>query len=602
MAGLFDDLPDDTGTLPAQADYFSDIPSQAEVPEESFFDRAGREVKALYENPAEAMAGSIPVRFAAGAAEPIIGAAQLASRYTNFPMNYLTDKAMEAMGKPSVSDQLAAVVNDWNRTKAEGQALWSNKAPLLQSLGQGSMGLIGLAERFGGGADAAGFVGNVLSPVPLKVGAAITPAKTLLPSVAGRSLGRAGQMAGLGAGLGAIAPSTKTGEEYLPDMTERAAYGALGGALIPALGSALRGGGGYISKLADLLLREGGKTRAAGRVVADVAGDRAPEVISALRAGAAPETAAGATANLGMAEMSGLERMLSRIAPSDYGRIGTVAKGREAAVAQMWDELNAATGPIREKVLQKANKPFAGGGQSGIPISSVVDDINSQLSTPGLSGSDTAQSVLGAFKNKLTEMASKTGRVDANDLYTVRKELGEKILKLARQEGWDKALTKGLVREVQKSIDSTIGRASGTMRPDGTSAWTDYIGKFREGAKEISGITQRAKESAIMGREGEAAARKVFSSEAQPVTIPNILYRPAMVANTILQYLEGKGGSKTANELARLFLPQNKSELATILEQELAKRSSRGLMTSGVRQRIGTGMLQAGERTGREDR
>lgn len=592
MAGIFDDIPNGISGESDKQDYFSDIPSQPSAPDVAPLDKIVGEIKSLGENLPAALAGSTPARFAVGAAEPIIGASQLASKYTNFPMNWLVDKSMELMGKPSISDQISSATSDWNRLKEEGRALWSEKAPTIQYVSQG-VGPVGMAERVTG-EDVMGAMGNLLSPVPLKLGEVIAPAKTLFPSVANKSIGRAAQMAGIGAGLGASSPSTKTGDEYLPDVSERALYGAVGGAILPTASSAIGSAGGYVNKLVDLLLREGGKTRAAGRVVAELTGDRAPEVIAALRSGASPETAAGAASNLGLAELSGLERMLSRVAPSDYGRIGTVAKGREAAISQMWDELNAATGPLREKVLQKANKPFAAaGGQGGIPVSGIVDDINNQLSTPGLYGSDTAQSVLGAFRDKLAGMANKTGYVDANDVYTVRKELGEKILKLARQEGWDKALTKGLVREVQKSIDTTIGRASGTIRPDGTSAWTDYINKFREGAKEIGGITQRAKESAIMGREGESAARKVFSAETQPFTFPNILYRPAMVANTILQYLEGKGGEKTTKELARLFLPQNKGELASVIEQELSNRASGGIIPSSAAQRAIIGALQA---------
>lgn len=213
-------------------------------------------------------------------------------------------------------------------------------------------------------------------------------------------------------------------------------------------------------------------------------------------------------------------------------------------------------------------------GMKPLTVETIVGNIDQKLSTPGLRASDTANTVLTSFKDKILATVGPNGVIDSRDLYTIRKEMGNKIKVLARQEQWDKALTEGLVHDVQHSIDQAIGGASGSLRRDGSSDWTDYLKKYSEGAKRIEGIENRKEVAGRMGNAGREEAQRVFNAEGTPVTLPNLLSRPMMVANAMIRFLEGKGGQKTRNELSRLMQPQNKAELARVMEMEMALRTT----------------------------
>lgn len=236
-------------------------------------------------------------------------------------------------------------------------------------------------------------------------------------------------------------------------------------------------------------------------------------------------------------------------------------------------------------------------GMKPLTVDSIIGQINTRLNTPGLRASDTAQAVLGSFRDKIASVVGDNGVIDSRDLYTIRKEMGNKIKMLSRQEGWDKAMTEGLVKDVQKSIDDAIGSASGSIRRDGTSDWTDYLKKYSEGAKRIEGITERAETANRMGNAGRQEAQRVFNAEEVPITLPNLLSRPIMVANAIIRFMEGKGGQKTVNELSRLMQPQNKEELAALMQAELARRVPAQRTSSVLQRAAGAGAMggMAGE-------
>ena len=236
---------------------------------------------------------------------------------------------------------------------------------------------------------------------------------------------------------------------------------------------------------------------------------------------------------------------------------------------------------------------IAAHGMKPLTVESIIGNIDQKLSTPGLRSSDTANTVLSSFKDKILATVGPNGIIDSRDLYTIRKEMGNKIKVLARQEQWDKALTEGLVHDVQHSIDRAIGGASGSLRRDGTSDWTDYLKRYSEGAKRIEGITERQDIAKRMGNAGREEAQRIFNAEGTPVTLPNLLSRPMMVANAMIRFLEGKGGQATRNELSRLMQPQNKEELARVMEMEMAIRGGKSTLADMMK-RAGTSGLIGG--------
>lgn len=241
-----------------------------------------------------------------------------------------------------------------------------------------------------------------------------------------------------------------------------------------------------------------------------------------------------------------------------------------------------------QRSLEKSAREFqlnsiSAHGMQPLTVGNIISNIDAKLSTPGLRASDTATTVLGAFKDKIQSIVGPDGVIDSRDLYTIRKEMGNRIGVLARQEQWDKRLTEGLVHDVQKSIDEAIGMASGSMRKDGSSGWTDYLKKYSEGAKRIEGIGERQEVAARMGNAGREEAQRIFNADGVPVTLPNLLSRPMMVANAIVRFMDGKGGQKTRDELSRLMQPQNKDELARVMQAEMALRTGRNSMADMLR-------------------
>ena len=78
-----------------------------------------------------------------------------------------------------------------------------------------------------------------------------------------------------------------------------------------------------------------------------------------------------------------------------------------------------------------------------------------------------------------------------------------------------------------------------------------------------------------MGEEGVAAARRISNLDSPELSFSNFLSRPIMITNAVLRKMQGYGSERTMKELARLMKPENKAELAKLIEEEVALRASR---------------------------
>jgi hypothetical protein len=356
------------------------------------------------------------------------------------------------------------------------------------------------------------------------------------------------------------------------------AWGQMAAALgVPiAMMLSIKATGATLARARDILssvLTDKGATRSAGRVATDVAGQAAPAIPGTLRAGENPQTAAQAALPAGSAEFSGLERLAGVKSPSVFGPFGKVEGHRAQWLKDEWKNLNATTGPVREKVLQAATA-----GQSGSPLNaaSLKQQVMNTRANPDYSNR-TSQGVLNFIDKELNRIADPlTGNLNGARLYGMRKDIGLKIEQMATKQKWDKSVAMKILRDFQKSMDLEIEKASGMVGSKGGSVWQDdYLGPFAARAKQLTAIDDAVEQSAKMGAAGAQEARNISRMDEMPIAFPNVLSRPVMVVNFLMRVLQGKGAGNTGKEIARLMRPENKAELATLIEKELALRAGR---------------------------
>ena len=230
-------------------------------------------------------------------------------------------------------------------------------------------------------------------------------------------------------------------------------------------------------------------------------------------------------------------------------------------------------------------------GMQPLSVRPITASIRGIAAQPELRASDVVTKSLGAIEDKLTSVAKKNGVIDAFDLYMIRKEAGNTIKKFAGEEkNFDQRLTSGLLSKVQQTIDDAIEGAGG-------KGWKNYLLKYQElsagpNRMEAGQTLQKALTSPLETSErgqvfakairdsdlsalttGEqssvgkvatelsrkdaferlARGTKVSGSDAIPgqvgLPLPNILYRPAMVANFMLRHA-GKGAEEKIAKLA----------------------------------------------------
>jgi hypothetical protein len=119
-----------------------------------------------------------------------------------------------------------------------------------------------------------------------------------------------------------------------------------------------------------------------------------------------------------------------------------------------------------DSLAQSGNFPLKSDG--------IIKQLDRVLGAPGMRASDVVTKSLADIKDKIAAMTQGNGVIDANDLYMIRKELGDSIQKNAlATNATDKRLTSGLQIDIQKAIDNAIEGA-------GNAGWKDYLKKYAE--------------------------------------------------------------------------------------------------------------------------
>jgi hypothetical protein len=158
---------------------------------------------------------------------------------------------------------------------------------------------------------------------------------------------------------------------------------------------------------------------------------------------------------------------------------GATAEESAAQRQLMKQRLEGALGPVREGELAAANV------SGGVDVDNVIGRITSALDDPRIGASQNVSNVLSDVSSRIADWVERGGgKIDANALYTIRKEaINESVGKLLA--GADpiasKRLTAKLSNELKPFIDDAIESAGG-------AGWKDYITKYGKGLEAVDRV------------------------------------------------------------------------------------------------------------------
>lgn len=294
--------------------------------------------------------------------------------------------------------------------------------------------------------------------------------------------------------------------------------------------------------IAPLVSKNAANTGAA-RMLNEITGKRAGGVANALTQADSMQTGGQAALGTGSAEMQAAQKLLRQRRPSEYADIDTAQKWDWR---QQWKNLNKNTDAIRTKALDDAN-------YGGVRADAVTNEIDRILSTAGSGrASKVVEGALNEVKSRIGRFTDDTsGLIDAKDLYDIRKKIGTTIKNYSKENSdWDKQLSSGLERDIQKAIDKEIVGAGGGEN------WTTYLSEYSKEAKRLMEIKDAAKRAKSLASSGTPEARVLMNKSENPIEGVNLLSRPITVLNALLKRSEMAGGRQIEQAASDLLMPQ----------------------------------------------
>lgn len=299
------------------------------------------------------------------------------------------------------------------------------------------------------------------------------------------------------------------------------------------------------------------------------------------------------------------ERTLQKLSPQvidDPDALKTAVQLHGGVAPKMTDPLLTQRETVLKKLLpdqiaakmsesdaaKQALQGLEDAGLRPLMTKGILKNIQSAASSPEIRASEITTKTLDHLKTKLESLTKSNGTIDAFDLYMVRKELGKNIGKFAKDAGnFDKRFASKVLIPMQASIDSAIEGAGGT-------GWREYLETFARHSKGIdrmeelqsvgskltgplgigerpgafanavanadSAVLKPSDTEALQSIVNDLSRREAFnklaskgavqSGEAIPGNIvprlPNLLSRPAMIANAVMKYIGESGEEKIA--------------------------------------------------------
>jgi len=448
---------------------------------------------------AEAIMGNPVTQFAIGAAEPVLGAAQaLGAPIDAKAIKEMSDRGAQLYG------------GNWTKVPAR-------------------------------------LAGNILSPVFLGLAKAMPAATTL------------GELVKAGTAMGIVAGATTLQEDNnLGQRAVNTGIGAVTGAALPLAIAGTKAVGRGVGNLTDLFRGENGASNILDRYLQRTIGPQnVPVVAQQMRAGAGEPlpgykpTAAEAVAGLPEGSPIIAHQRITAATPGGPSALfGRRIESQKAAIQAAGEARDTQLVPLLNKSLEQANK-------TGIKADDVVAKIDDMLAKPGFRASDVVNKSLNAVKEKISSLSA-NGTTDGQDLWTVRKEIGNTIKTFSKETAnWDKRLTSGLERQIQKSIDEAIVKAGGTD-------WPSQMAQYAKQSQAIQAVKETAK-TAMKPTQRTDLFGGLRIAEETRTHVPQLLSRPMMAANAILRYFSASIEPAIDKVAAQRYL--NPQEFAAALDK-----------------------------------
>jgi len=218
------------------------------------------------------------------------------------------------------------------------------------------------------------------------------------------------------------------------------------------------------------------------------------------------------------------------------------------------------------------------GGKEPLTAAKVDSQVARVQGTPGLRASDVVQKSMSKLREKLAEITQKDGTINADDLYMVRKEeLGNYIEQAAKDSAnWDKRLTGGLLRDMQKVMDDAIESSGG-------AGWKDYLAEYSRRSDAIDFARQRM-EGWRKSKNPASVSAGDHVEQATSTGLPQTLTREGMIANAILRFANKKFAPKVEAELTQILLdPAKAAEVLDGMSRPTPLKPSTGRVQAATR-------------------
>lgn len=491
--------------------------------------------------------GSVPGRVALGVSQLALGPLQLGANIGSFLNRNVVAPVADALGAEETARLARDPRFDAGRVANEVQRdLDASKKRGMAAAGKDP-------ESF----DWAGLVGSVGG------GAGLASKAKLATSVVGKIL----QGGATGAAFGAGAPVTAEDGDYWGTKFLQTGLGAAFGAAIPATIS-LGSWAWNTSKGISNLFTKKGAEKIATEFQKDIVGEgNLAPVVAKLRSfqqtvpGPSPTAAEALVGTPGGSPIAAHQAITAQTPGGISAQFGQRALDREAAREAAWLSLNARTAPLRDTALKGANT-------NGVLAGQVRAEIAKKMGEPGWRVNEVVQRSLSDVDDMIAK-ATVNGKIDARDLYEIRKQAGTVIQKYsAENKNWDQKLTSGLLGDVNKAIDKAIVRAGGW-------GWQKYLDTYAKGAQAINDDIANA-EAALKPLQRTIIPGASDVTGETVTKFPQLLSRPVMIANAVLRWMGYSVEPKVDAVMAHRYLdPQT---LADALES--ATPAQRGRVMS----------------------
>lgn len=498
------------------------------------------------------------VRAVYGAAGLLTGPAQVGAEIGGFLNRKVVAPALDRLGAPEA---------------AARQRRYATALPNAIDRGLGSLEASkqrGMAARNDGeaGADVAGLAGAVATGGFGVKQALQAPSKVV----------RLAKTLGTGGFFGATAPMTDDGEvSRLENRVDAGLTGVAAAGLVPPLAKALAGaaaGTGRLMMRAVDRFTEAGPKRIAERTF----GQNIPETEAAALANTLRQPTnfpAGFNPNAsqvvrGTPEgtlIQSLEPLIAaqsgnrRIVASPSVMFAKRDAEQAAALEAAKQARNVLAEQMRDKALALANSP--NGPQ--VRGQKIRDSLYNIATTPGVRASAVVQKAMASVEQRLAAMTnSRTDIVNADDLYMLRKELGNEIDTAMRDSSsFDKKLAGGLQNDLQDAIDGAIEDA---LPPGSRGEWKDYLKVYSEKSKQIGDAIKAGEDAYTPGRRTNMAGAE---DAAEKIPFPATLSTAGLLTRSLEAMTRKAVGPKVGVEMARIL--QDPAELARVLETTAPK-------------------------------